>query len=244
MVSQHEQVHPRFWSSNRVPVWQCNTSQLESRRHFCSAVSKTGHTQSKFNVCLPLQGTSIAIYGIFSWYNVGSLSATYSIDGTPYPSSISVTTSSPSYLNHEGEASNYLYFARDSLPSGTHTLLVNITEANNQTFMLDYITYKPAFDTLSSMPSGVGVSPKSSNTSTGTRESQSSVPTGAVVGGVIGGLALGVLLTVLVILLLRRRRDREQGYAFDMTPGDVGHPNCVSNFPLEFAHFLLIHLCF
>jgi len=164
---------------------------------------------------------------------------TCSIDGTPYPSTISVTTSTPSYLNREGESSNYLYCARDSLSSGAHTLLVNITEANNQTFMLDYIAYRPAFDTLSSMPSlssSGAVSPKTSDTSA-TRGSQSSVPTGAIVGGVIGGLALGVLVTVLILLILRRRRNREQSYAFNATL-HVGD-DCMSNFPLE---LFLIHL--
>jgi len=141
---------------------------------------------------------------------------TYSIDGTPYPLSISVTSLDT------GEASNYLYFCLDSLPSGIHTLLVNITAARNQSFILDYITYKPSFDTLSSMPSlalipslSSGIPAPSNSTASGSRQS------GAIVGGVLGGLAFGGLVTVLVALfILHWRRARKHNYADqDLTPG-------------------------
>src|SRR5438445_579746 len=152
---------------------------------------------------------------------------TYTLDDTTYSSLISVTTSSPSYLNKDGEVPNYLHFNLDRLPSGTHTLLVNITEANNQFFILDYITYNPSFDTLSSMPflppnvSGTTASRKSSATSStsstaisASRASQQSVSTGAIVGVVVGGVAFGVLVTILVLSLIRRwRRAQVQIYA-------------------------------
>src|SRR5258708_27263856 len=87
--------------------------------HFGSAVS---HWLNFINSILENQsniafvpGTSIAVYGLLSWNNIGSLSATYSIDGTPHPSSFSVTTSSPNYLHHTGEVTNQLYFSLDSL---------------------------------------------------------------------------------------------------------------------------------
>ena len=176
------------------------------------------------------------MYGIFSWFDLGVLTATYSIDGSPYSSSISVTTSSPSYLNKDGEVSNYLYFGHDSLSSGTHSLLVNITEATNQTFILDYITYTPSFDTLSSMPSlSSNVTSMPSSTATG---SQHSASTGAIVGGVIGGLAFGVLMTILVILfILRRRRALERDYAYQ----DTTLSSSVNSVFFFFQPFPLIH---
>ena len=179
---------------------------------------------SDFGIFIP--GTSIAVYGIFLSSNLGSLNATYSIDGLPLSSSLSVNASSPSYLDDLGQRPNYLYFRLDGLLSGAHTLLVNITEANNQTFMLDYITYKPAFDTLASMPSlASGISPGSTSTQR--------LSTGALVGCVLGGLAFGVLVTIFVIwFILRRRGARAQDYAHpDASLGSgpgVNDPNILS----------------
>jgi hypothetical protein len=202
-------------------------------------------------------GTSLAVYGIFSWYNVGSsLTATYTVDGTPHSSSISVTASSPSYLNQDGEVSNYLYFGLDNLSSGTHTLVVNITQVDNQIFILDYITYKPSFDSLSSMPAislntsgttGSSASlPTSSASSANSGGSQHSVSTADIVGGVVGALAFGILVTILVTLsILRRRRARERKYAYqeaELPNGAVEYPGCMPHF--SFHLFDLFYLCF
>jgi len=196
-------------------------------------------------------GTSIAVYGVFSWYNLGSLTVTYSIDGSPSPisvttSTISVTPTSPNYLRNDGDFSNYLYFGLDSLPSGSHTLLVNITEAKNQTFMLDYITYKPSFSTLSSMPSLSNISsgttrPGASTTSSSSKP-QRSVSTGAIVGGVIGGLAFVFL--VLMLFLFFRRRARKRDYAYhEATPSaSINYPSCTWSSP-PCCSFPLIYLC-
>jgi len=175
---------------------------------------------------------------------------TCSIDGTPHSASFSVNTSSRNYLNHTGEVSNHLYFSLDNLRPGPHTLLVNITEAKNHTFILDYITYRPAFDTLASMPS---LSPDNSSTistASTTSGSQKSVATGALVGGILGGIAFGVLVSILVLLLiLRRRRAREQHYAHPdaalRNGSDLNDPNIlsVSNSHI-FLHFLLVHIRF
>ena len=193
------------------------------------------------------------------------MTTTYTLNETTYSSRVSVTTSSPGYLNKDGEVSNYLHFGLDSLPSGTHTLLVNITEANNQPFILDYITYKPSFDRLSSMPS---LSPSVSGTTTASHTiafptsashtssatssigisggSRQSVSTGAIIGGVLGGVAFGVLVTILVLLLIRRwRKAQEQSYYASSYEGatlgsSVIDPN------REFPHcrsFPLIHVC-
>jgi len=113
----------------------------------------------------------------------------YSIDGNP--STFSLITITPTTL----------FFGND-LPPGPHTLSLNITEANDQTFILDYITYRPSFDTLSSMPSiSAGSSSTTGSASSSTAHgSQHSVSTGAV-GGVFGGVAFVVLVTILVILV-------------------------------------------
>ena len=51
------------------------------------------------------------------------------------------------------EESNYILFSLNPLAAGDHTLVINITQCVNQTFMLDYITYTPSFETLASIPS-------------------------------------------------------------------------------------------
>lgn len=199
------------------------------------------HKPFEFSILL---GTSIAVYGIFSWNNLGLLSATYSIDNSTYSSSIPVTTSSQGYLNQDGEVSNYQYFGLNSLSPGVHTLLVNITEANNQTFMLNYITYSPAFDTLASLPSlsssasGSSTSYTSSTTSSlpsttptiSSDMSRRSVPT--ILGGVILALVFSVFGTIMLVsLILRRRRVREQKLAFQHEILTDGYnPDCL--FPL------------
>jgi len=187
--------------------------------HFGSVVSvdwSTTPTELSTNVAPVLVGMSIAVYGVFSWYNLGTLTATYSINGTTYPSSLTVTTSTPEYLSGNGEMSNYLYFGLESLPGGIHTLLVNITEAGSHSFILDYITYVPAFDTLSSMPSNVSsvmTDSASSILQKSTGSPERSVQTRTIIGGVLGGLAFGVSMAILVILfILRRRNTRDYAY--------------------------------
>jgi hypothetical protein len=149
-----------------------------------------------------------------------------------------VDASSPSYVYKAGEVPNYLYFGLDNLPLGTHTLLVNVTEANNQTFMLDYITYRPTFSTLSSMPPLSPIPSLSPSSST----AQQSVTTGALVSGVIGGVLVAMILAILWVIL-RRRRAQGQGYAYRdhhaARSSGVNDPNIlsVSNPPLSFSPF-------
>jgi len=157
------------------------------------------------------------------------MTVNYSIDGNP--STLSFITTAPTTL----------FFGND-LPPGPHTLWLNITEANDQTFILDYITYRPSFDTLSSMPS---ISASSSSTtgsasSSTAHGSRHSVSTGAIVGCVFGGVAFVVLVTILVILLiLWWRRAQEQGHEpyhdAALVTGVVNDPNILSasNSPLS-----------
>ena len=149
------------------------------------------------------------MYGTFPRDNVASPSATYSIDGIPHSSSVSIlpNASSP----------NYLYFGLYSLPPGTHALFVSITEANKQPFILDYITYTPAFDSLSPMPSpSVGISTTGSGGARSTANgSHHSASKGAIIAGGVLGVVAAVVMAVLVILfILRRRKAPEQNSAY------------------------------
>ena len=168
-----------------------------------------------FQLRLLVSGTSIEVYGTFPSDNVASPNATYSIDGIPHSSSVTILANASS--------PNYLYFGLHSMPPGTHTLLVSITEANKQPFILDYITYTPAFDTLSSMPSlSAGISGTTARpTANGSHHS------GAIIaGGVLGMVAVVVVAILVILFILRRRKAPERNSAYhDAALGSRGGIN-------------------
>ena len=169
-------------------------------------------------------GTSVIVYGIFSWAQIGNLTATYTLDGTSTTGTYFVTTSSPQFTKKFEEESNYILFSLDPLSAGGHTLVINITQCVNQTFILDYITYVPSFLTLASMlnltslPTTTFKSGSSSATSSGspfsiTNGSQinhsnierKKIPISAIVGGVLGGILFFVPIGFLLGYLRRKR---------------------------------------
>ena len=177
------------------------------------------------------------------------MSTTYTLDGATQASTVAVTSSSLNFLNKDGDAANYLYYSQDNLSSGTHTLVVNVTQATNQYFILDYITYKPSFETLAAMPplslgatssmTGSNVSSTasmmaSSASATGDGSQSQSVSVGTVVGGVLGGVVFGILVSILVTLLIIRQRKAEQNYAYDGDATSVSIPNCESSSSILF----------
>ncbi|KAF8968104.1 hypothetical protein BDZ97DRAFT_1655524 [Flammula alnicola] len=179
------------------------------------------------------QGTSAQIYGIFSWFNIGILSATYTLDGTTVPQTYAVATNTPEFVSNQGEAANFLLFSYNNLPAGDHTLVINITRCVNQTFILDYITYSPSFLNLAAMPALPVLSPSSvsivptgssaTNTPTATSATTSTtsqvgqpgtlqtvskkVPIAAIVGGVVGGI---LLIFAFLCLWIRIRRSKKE----------------------------------
>jgi len=156
-------------------------------------------------------GTSVSVYGIFSWAQIGSMAATYTLDGTSTPQTYSVTTRSPQFVANDGEASNYILFSSDTLAAGDHTLVINITQCVNQTFILDYITYTPSFSTLASMPnltllpSSSAIPSESPSALINGSQVETKVPIGASVGGVLGGILFFILIGFLLGYLRRRR---------------------------------------
>jgi len=162
-------------------------------------------------------GTSVFVYGIFSWAQIGNLAATYTLDGISTTKTYVVTTSSPHFMKHLKEETNFILFSSDHLAATDHTLVINITQCVNQTFILDYITYSPSFSTLASMPNLTNLpttttfkSGSSSATSSGSPFSQSNIerkkiPISAIVGGVVGGIVVLVLIGFLLGYLRRNR---------------------------------------
>ncbi|KDR80173.1 hypothetical protein GALMADRAFT_208345 [Galerina marginata CBS 339.88] len=93
------------------------------------------------SITLMFSGTSTAVYGIFNWANLGLLSATYTLDGNDFHQSYPVTTDTDHFINGDGEALNFVYFSEENLSDGDHTLVIKIIEAQNQVFILDFVTY-------------------------------------------------------------------------------------------------------
>ncbi|KAJ3733637.1 hypothetical protein DFJ43DRAFT_1068117 [Lentinula guzmanii] len=154
-------------------------------------------------------GSSISVFGVFEWTGTGSVTLDFNLDNQTTPSVISVPSgSSPSHP----ETPNHLFFS-SNVTAGNHTLLVNVTDAvGNQTFVFDYLTYIPSFESLASKPNftgtAVGSALPTQVTPTQGNDNTHHSNTGAIVGGVVGGLLGVVLLAVLVILVFRRRTSK------------------------------------
>ena len=147
--------------------------------------------------------------------NVGVLGATYTLDGATIPQIHNVTSPTLEYQ----EAPNFLLYSLVDLPHGDHTLVVNITMANNHEFVLDYITYNPSFELLLNMPLLGNTTPTTtfrsinSPTPLGSPTPQTSnvqpLPTAAILGGVNGVLAVVLLAILGRWLFLHRRRTKQ-----------------------------------
>ena len=167
-----------------------------------------------FFIILGLKGTSVAVYSLFDYSRIGALSVTYTMDGFPLPLSYDVGASTPAYQQGALTIENTLMFSNGSLTAGDHTLVIDVTICNGQTFELDYILYSPSFNTISDKPnygSAGSTSTSGSVSSTQTSQASSSTgkssPVGAIVGGVIGGIA-ALLVAVFVILWRKRLANR------------------------------------
>ncbi|KAF9477930.1 hypothetical protein BDN70DRAFT_861062 [Pholiota conissans] len=95
------------------------------------------------------QGTSVSIYGILSYFEVGMVSATFTLDGESTPQTYIVTEDD--LVSNQGDLPNFLFITYSNLLPQDHTLTINITRCINQAFMLDYITYTPSFYNLALM---------------------------------------------------------------------------------------------
>jgi hypothetical protein len=108
---------------------------------------------------------------------------------------------------HLGPSSHVLLYSEENLVSGNHTLVFTIQKFDNAS--IDYILYKPSFQTLQDKPPF----PKPSNISNTDAAASSMSKTGAISGGAVGG----VMICVLVILGLwswkRRQRKTQEAQA-------------------------------
>lgn len=149
-----------------------------------------------------------------SWSTLGIISATFTIDGVAFPQTYSVTTTTPGFVQNDGEAINFPLFTTNTIPTGDHTLIINVTRCENQTFILNYITYAPSFSSLSAMPNLLtttttaaaarSTSDFNPNQTTSTPKRKTKV--GALIGEVIGALVVLALIVWACCYARRRRR--------------------------------------
>lgn len=158
-------------------------------------------------------GTSLNIYGILDWANLGTVSASFTLDGATASQTYTVTTSSSMYQDSTTDEHNFLLYSNTSLTAGDHTLVVNVTKCVNQTFIFDYLTYQPSFSTLATMPNLT--LPAATNGTSHT--SATSTPVGAIVGGILGGLALLFLLIGAFLWFRKRKTQDDQGESNQIT---------------------------
>ena len=131
-----------------------------------------------------LLGQSAAIYGIFTWSNLGLITLTFTMDGSSLSHTFQVTSTTSQFQTQFGQQQNFQFFSYDFLPPGNHTLVVNVTDCVNQTFSFDYITFTPSFSTLATRPN------LTDTVSGNLSHSHSKLSTGAIVGIIIVVLAL------------------------------------------------------
>ena len=143
---------------------------------------------------LPFTGTSVSVYGSIITTNDPPTQIGFYID-----SELVTEYTAPPAPNI---TRNVKLFSKSGLSAGLHTLL--IVGQPSSSWWFDYLIYSPGSNAASS-------SPPLTNQGTGTGASSSSTPAppvGPIVGGVVGGLVLLSCIGI-TLLVLRRRRQRE-----------------------------------
>jgi hypothetical protein len=148
------------------------------------------------------------------WANLGTVSASYTLDGATTSQTYPVTTSSSKYQDNTNGQYNFLLYSNTSLTAGDHTLVVNVAKCVNQTFIFDYLTYEPSFSTLATMPN---LTLPASTNGTSLHTATISTPVGAIVGGVLGGLVLLFLLIGAFLWFQKRKSQEDQGESNQIT---------------------------
>lgn len=161
------------------------------------------YTIDKTHDHLPSIGSSAAVYGIFTWSNLGLIELAFTLDGESLSQTYRVDADTPQFVSELDQQQNFLFYSYDFLPAGDHTLIVNLTACVNQTLAFDYVTYTPSFATLASMPN-LTLADATSMQMTMSKNSH----LGIIAAG-LGGAIILLLLGGIIFLCRRRRRTKE-----------------------------------
>ncbi|KAK0239270.1 hypothetical protein EDD85DRAFT_829630 [Armillaria nabsnona] len=161
-------------------------------------------------------GTAMYVYGIHESVE-GTVSVIFNVDGSP-----------TSFVAPEEEATaNYLFFKKDELGPGVHTLMCNVTNVTgNQSFVLDYIVYTPSFESLSEQPylypqPQASASPPNPGHHSKHKTSGSGVPAGAIAGVVAGIVVFLAIVVALTVIWWRGRKQRGVALSRSSSFGDA-----------------------
>ncbi|KAJ7572277.1 hypothetical protein C8J56DRAFT_875883 [Mycena floridula] len=164
-------------------------------------------------------GSSLSLYGVFDWDQLGSYELTSTIDDEPPVSKI-FDARNDLNPNKYQQQPNFLLFSTEELEAGNHTVTFTLSKCVNQTLIVDYITYAPSFSTLLTMPNLTGLTfPFDVPTAGPTSPTNSSFPApnnpanskshmAALVAGLVAALCLLSCLILLCIWWHRRRQNR------------------------------------
>ncbi|KAJ7586485.1 hypothetical protein C8J56DRAFT_1084909 [Mycena floridula] len=197
-TSKGQQLQGPWGDDDREPVWA-----------FQNATHETTTPGDYFQ--FGYTSTNLTLYGVFPWNQPGTYRITVSVDGgTALPFQFSSLAAGAS-----GPQINFPLFTTGKLDAGDHTILVNLTECDSSTLIVDYIAYEPSFSSWSTMPN-VSLPSLGSQGSTAlpgptttpvTTSGSKKTPTGAIAGAVVGAW---VLLTLLGLFLLWRRKHQHK----------------------------------
>ncbi|KAF9054123.1 hypothetical protein BJ165DRAFT_1320960, partial [Panaeolus papilionaceus] len=98
-------------------------------------------------------GKAAAVYGVFTWSNIGVLSLNFTLDGSSMIRKFQVKVDTPQFVSELGQQPHFQFQSYDFLDSGDHNLTVTVVECLNQTFIFDYMLYQPTFASIANMPS-------------------------------------------------------------------------------------------
>lgn len=161
-------------------------------------------------------GTAVHVYGIHE-SGEGTAAVTFTIDDS----------TSSFVASEEGDTTNYLYFTKDGLDPGPHTLVCNVTKVTgDRSFVLDYIVYTPSFDSISDQPD-LHPEPQASTFPTGSsrhskpKHPNSGIPAGAIAGLVAGVVIFSVIVVTLIAIWSRGRKQRGVALSRSSSFGDA-----------------------
>ncbi|KAJ7580928.1 hypothetical protein C8J56DRAFT_961138, partial [Mycena floridula] len=169
-------------------------------------------------------GSNLSLYGVFNWDQLGSYELTSTIDDELPVSKTFDARNDPNPLSFDQQL-NFVLFSRD-LEAGNHTATFTLSKCLNQTLIIDYITYKPSFSSLSTMPNLTGLtfpfdvpkggptSPTNSSFPIPNNPANSKSHIAALVAGLVAGLAL---LSCLILLFIWRRRRQQNRPSIPVT---------------------------
>lgn len=137
----------------------------------------------------------------------GSLGVRFTLDsGAPQDVEMSVDATQVKSTDGQTQLNIPFFQSPSNTTPGPHNLIVEVTQAQNLSFIFDYITYVP-----STLPAGTGSDTASRTPST----LRNKIHPGAIVASILGGLAFlllaGYLVRSLLTIPLIRSHQRKVG---------------------------------